>query len=224
MKHLSVLCLGVLIASTVLLSQAFAADGKAVVPPAPVEPIAPFAGQESASVVLAGGCFWCTELAMERVKGVTDVVSGYAGGTEADADYRLVADGKTDHAEAIQITYDPQQITLGEIYRAFFLIHDPTQLNRQGPDVGRQYRSAVFYATDVERQAAESYLILLRESGLYPNKVATTLEPIGDGFFAAEDYHQDYVAKNPRDPYVVRYAYPKVEKLEKELPELVEGE
>jgi peptide-methionine (S)-S-oxide reductase len=190
-----------------------------VVPPEPSKVINPAEGQTEAQIVLGGGCFWCTEFGMEAVKGVVDVVSGYAGGTAEDAKYEFVANHKTDHAEVIRVTYDPSKVTLGEIFQAFFLIHDPTQLNRQGPDVGKQYRSAIFYANDAQKTAAEWYLKRLRESGLYEDDVVTTLEPL-DAFYEAEAYHQDYVVNNPRNPYVVRYAIPKPAKIEKHLPEL----
>ena len=199
-----------------------AADaGETVVPPAPTETINPHAGEPSADIVLAGGCFWCTELAMEQVKGVTDVVSGYAGDVGANAKYSEVSYGRTKHAEVIKVTYDPSKVTLGELFQAFFLIHHPTQANGQGPDIGKQYRPAIFYADDAEKQAAESYLEQLKAGDVYPDEIATKPEPLGDGFFPAEDYHQDYVAKNPNDRYVVTYAYPKVEKLKKYLPELL---
>ncbi len=219
-----IVCIGLAIGLTFMFSHAFAAEGKAVLPPKPTELVDPFAGEDSATVVLAGGCFWCTELAMEQLKGVTDVVSGYAGDTKEQATYELVANGRTDHAEVIQVTYDPRQITLGELYRAFFLVHNPTQLNGQGPDIGRQYRSAVFYASDAEKQAAQTYIAQLNDSDLYDKPIVTTVEPIGDGFFAAEDYHQDYVEKNPENPYVMMYAFPKVEKLKQYLPDLLKSE
>ncbi|MEM1012868.1 MAG: peptide-methionine (S)-S-oxide reductase MsrA [Planctomycetota bacterium] len=221
-SRLFVVAVGAVVAlGAITLTRAAAAP--VVVPPEPTDKIAPAAGQDSAQIVLAGGCFWCTELGMEAVVGVTDVVSGYAGGEAMAAKYDLVAAGRTDHAEVIRVTYDPSQITLGEVFRAFFLIHDPTQLNRQGPDVGKQYRSAIFYADDAQKQAAEAYLTQLRESGLYGDPVVTTLEPLTQ-FHDAEDYHQDFVAKNPTNGYVVRYALPKVEKLKKHLPELAASE
>ncbi len=191
-----------------------------VVPPPPAEEINPAAGETSATIVLAGGCFWCTEVAMEQVRGVTDVVSGYAGGTASNAKYGPVSAGKTKHAECVQVTYDPSQITLGELFQAFFLIHDPTTADGQAPDFGPQYRPAIFYADDAQKTAAEAYLTQVREAGLY-SQVATALEPLGEGFYVAEDYHQDYVVKNPRNAYVVRYALPKVVKLQEHLPELL---
>lgn len=192
------------------------------VPPAPTEAINPDADKESATIVLAGGCFWCTEHVFENVKGVTDVVSGYAGGSAGDADYKKVSAGETDHAEVIQIIYDPSKVTLGDLFRVFFLSHDPTTLDRQGPDWGKQYRSAVFHATDEQKAAAESYIKQLTDAKVFADPIVTKLEPL-DTFHPAEEYHQDYVIKNPSDGYVVRYAMPKIEKLKKSLPDLFTG-
>ncbi len=178
------------------------------------------AGQ--AIAVFAGGCFWCTEAVFERVKGVESVVSGYAGGNDDDANYQLVSAGATDHAEVIQITYDPQAVTYGELLKVFFTVaHDPTQLNRQGPDTGRQYRSAVFYLNDAQKQATAAYIQQLQDAGTFAEPIVTTLEPLTK-FHPAEQYHQDYVRLNPAQPYVVYNALPKVKKLEKQLPEYVE--
>ncbi len=168
-----------------------------------------------ATAVLAGGCFWCTEAVFERLDGVGDVVSGYAGGTKETATYDAVCSGATDHAEAIRITYDPGKITYDELLKVFFTVaHDPTQLNRQGNDVGRQYRSAVFYADEQEKAAAEAVIRKLQEDGTIKGKIVTTLEPLGE-FYLAEKYHQDYARNNPRQPYIQGVAMPKVEKLEK---------
>ena len=193
------------------------------VPPAPREAINPDAAKESATIVLAGGCFWCTEHVFQQVKGVTDVVSGYAGGAKEDAVYKKVSMGETDHAEVIQVTYNPREVTLGDLLRVFFLAHDPTTLNRQGPDWGKQYRSSVFYATDEQKAAAEAYIAQLGEAKVYADPIVTILEPL-DGFYPAEEYHQDYVIRNPSDAYVVRNALPKIEKLKKHLPDLVKSE
>jgi peptide-methionine (S)-S-oxide reductase len=210
----------VALAAATLVARGGAA-AETVVPPTPAEVLAPHAGQPEAKVVLAGGCFWCTELGMEAVRGVSTVVSGYAGGSPDDANYEAVANGRTDHAEAIEVTYDPSQITLGEILQAFFVIHDPTQLNRQTPDVGRQYRTALFYADDAEKQAMRSYLDQLQQA-YGETKVVTTLESLTQ-FHRAEEYHQDFVAKNPNHPYVVRWAYAKPAKLREHLPELAKS-
>jgi methionine-S-sulfoxide reductase len=164
--------------------------------------------------VLAGGCFWCVEAVFERVEGVKKVVSGYAGGKEMSANYREVSRGMTEHAEVVQITYDPQTVKYPELLRIFFATHDPTQLNRQGPDVGKQYRSAIFYANEREKRLAEQYIQQMEQAGTYDEPIVTTLEKL-TGFYPAETYHQDYVKNNPDDPYVQQYVPPKLEKLEK---------
>jgi peptide methionine sulfoxide reductase msrA/msrB len=167
-----------------------------------------------AAVVLAGGCFWCTEAVFERLNGVSDVVSGYAGGTRETANYDVVSTGRTDHAEVIRVTYDPSVITYDELLKVFFTVaHDPTQLNRQGNDIGRQYRSAVFYANEQEKAAAEAMIRKLQEDGAIKGRIVTTLEPLTE-FYQAERYHQDYARNNPNQPYIRGVAQPKVEKLE----------
>ena len=176
---------------------------------------------QTSTAVLAGGCFWCTEAVFEQLDGVTDVVSGYAGGTADSAQYKQVAAGRTDHAEAIQITFDPSRITYGQLLKVFFTVaHDPTQLNRQGPDSGRQYRSAIFYADEQEKQVAESYIQQLEQAKVYTKPIVTTLEPL-DEFYPAETYHQDYVKHNPDQPYVVYNALPKVKKLREHFADQV---
>jgi peptide-methionine (S)-S-oxide reductase len=169
------------------------------------------------SVVLAGGCFWCVEGVFEQLDGVVDVVSGYAGGSADDAVYDAVSMGRTAHAEVVRVRYDPSQINFGTLLRVFFATHDPTQLNRQGPDRGRQYRSAVFVADEQQRAAVESYIKQLDAAKVYSDPVVTTVEPL-TAFHAAEDYHQDFVALNPGHPYIVQQALPKIEKLKKLFP------
>ncbi len=177
--------------------------------------------QKTAKAVFAGGCFWCTEAVCERVRGVKNVVSGYAGGTADTADYRKVSAGSTDHAEVIEVTYDPNVISYGRLLQIFFSVaHDPTQLNRQGPDYGKQYRSAIFYANDEQKMVAEAYMAQLNAAGVFNKKIVTTLEKL-DKFYPAETYHQDYVRNNPNQGYVVVNALPKVEKLKKAYPELM---
>jgi methionine-S-sulfoxide reductase len=168
--------------------------------------------------VFAGGCFWCVEGVFERLAGVSDVESGYAGGSATTASYDAVSSGETDHAEVVRITYDPTQVTYGTLLRIFFATHDPTTLNRQGPDAGRQYRSAVFYADEAQRAAAARYIEQLDAAGAYPRPVVTTLEPL-EAYYPAEDYHQDYVQRNPSNPYIRQNALPKVDKLQKLFPE-----
>ena len=167
------------------------------------------------SVVLGGGCFWCTEAVFVKLDGVISVVSGYAGGSPETADYKAVCSGTTDHAEVIRVRFDSSRITFGQILKVFFAVaHDPTHLNRQGNDIGRQYRSAVFYADDEQRMVAEAYIQQLREARVFEAPIVTTLEPL-EQFFEAEEYHQNFVARNPAQPYVAAIAVPKVKKLEK---------
>ncbi|MBC7784911.1 MAG: peptide-methionine (S)-S-oxide reductase MsrA [Burkholderiales bacterium] len=174
-------------------------------------------GKGTANVVLAGGCFWCTEAVFERVPGVTNVVSGYAGGTKESAEYAAVSAGKTDHAEVIQVTYDPSKISYGQLLRIFFsAAHDPTQLNRQGPDSGRQYRSTIFYAGDEQKSVAEAYIKQLNDAKVFDKPIATTLESLA-AFYPAEAYHQDYAKVHPDDGYLKQNLPQKLEKLAKAL-------
>ena len=176
-----------------------------------------------ASAVLAGGCFWCTEAVFEQLQGVKSVVSGYAGGTPDSANYQAVSAGRTDHAEAIRITYDPTVITYGELLRVFFgVAHDPTQLNRQGPDTGKQYRSTVFYEDEDEQRVARAYIAQLDAAGVFDKPIATTLEPLEE-FHEAEAYHQDYMVQNPGNPYIRVNAQPKVDKVRKQYPDRVKA-
>lgn len=172
------------------------------------------------TAVLAGGCFWGIEGVYEHVLGVRKVVSGYAGGEASTANYDDVSSGRTGHAEAVEITFDPQQVPYGEILRIFFSVaHDPTQLNRQGPDTGTQYRSAIFYADDMQRDVAKAYIEQLKESGLFRRAIVTRIDPL-QRFYPAESYHQDFIAKNPRYPYVVFNDLPKIRNLKQLFPEL----
>ena len=169
--------------------------------------------------VLAGGCFWCTEAVYRQLQGVTDVKSGYTGGTADTADYRTVCSGNTNHAEAIEITYDGSKTSFGQLLKIFFSVaHDPTQLNRQGNDVGRQYRSAIFYADQSQQDVARAYIAQLNASKVFSQPIVTTLEPL-DEFYVAEDYHQDYAARNPNQPYIAYISAPKVNKLRQYFPE-----
>ena len=169
-----------------------------------------------ARAVFGGGCFWCTEAVFESLDGVTSVVSGYAGGNPDMANYKAVCTGRSGHAESIEITYDPSKITYGELMRVFFTLHDPTTLNYQKPDRGTQYRSVIFYQNDEEKSLAEAYIKQLNASGKFDTPIVTSLEPL-KGFFPAENYHQDFVKKNPDHPYVRRWSVPKLKKLEKNL-------
>lgn len=164
------------------------------------------------SIVVAGGCFWCTEAVYRQLDGVLGVTSGYAGDSAATANYEAVCSGRTDHAEVIRIDYDPARISLGRILKVFFsTAHDPTQLDRQGNDRGRQYRSAVFYASEGQKRVAQRYIAALDATKVFRSPIVTTLEPLAE-FFAAEAYHQDYAARNPDQPYIAGVSMPKVEK------------
>lgn len=166
----------------------------------------------SRSIVLAGGCFWCTEAVFELIPGVSDVVAGYSGDTKETANYERVCTGATNHAEAIRITYNPQVVSYGQLLKVFFsLAHDPTTLNRQGNDEGRQYRSAIFYANDDEKRVAEAYIRQLNDAKAFGSPIVTTLEKL-DAFYEAEKYHQDYARENPNQGYIVQAAAPKVQK------------
>ncbi len=174
---------------------------------------APVAAQGKALAVLAGGCFWCVEAVYRELEGVLDVVSGYSGGTAETADYKMVCTGRTDHAEVIQIAYDPKRISFGRLLKIFFSVaHDPTQLDRQGNDVGAQYRSAIFYADDEQKRVAQEYIEQLDALRVFKSPIVTRLEPLRE-FFEAEDYHQNYAALNPHQGYIAAVAMPKVEKL-----------
>lgn len=167
------------------------------------------------TAVLAGGCFWCVEAVFRELHGVISVRSGYAGDTAAKANYRIVCSGSTNHAEAIEIRYDASKTTLGQLLKIHFSVaHDPTTLDRQGNDMGRQYRSAIFYSDDEQKTVAEAYIKQLNEARIFHDPIVTTIEPL-EAFYVAEDYHQDYAARNPNQPYVAYVALPKVEKLRK---------
>ena len=170
--------------------------------------------------VFAGGCFWGVEAVFEHVNGVIDAKSGYSGGAAKTADYETVSEGKSGHAESVQVTFDPAKVSYDQLLEVFFKVaHDPTELNRQGPDTGTQYRSVVFYADDAQKQAALNYIEKLNASGAYDKPIATQVVPL-DKFYEAEAYHQNYLAHNPNDPYIVVNDKPKVEDLKKQFPAL----
>ena len=179
--------------------------------PAHDAPLAEESGK--AMAVLAGGCFWCVEAIYRELNGVLEVVSGYSGGSADDADYKTVCTGTTEHAEVIQIAYDPAQTTFGQLLKVFFAVaHDPTHVNRQGNDRGPQYRSAIFYADDSQREIAEAYIAQIEAVNIFNAPIATRLEPLND-FFEAEAYHQNYAALNPGQGYIQAVSQPKVDKL-----------
>lgn len=204
----------------VKLSELFGGDAGAPAQfPDPAIDVPPDPAGAPRSVVLAGGCFWCTEAVFEKLDGVISVVSGYAGGTADTADYQTVCSGMTDHAEVIRVGYESSRISFGQILKVFFAVaHDPTHVNRQGNDIGRQYLSAVFYADEEQKRVAEAYIRQLTDARVFPAPIATTLEPL-EQFFEAEGYHQDFVTRNPHQPYVAAVALPKVRKLEKAFKE-----
>ena len=181
--------------------------------PFPELDLTPATDPAPASIVLGGGCFWCTEAVFLSLDGVLSVRSGYAGGTASTANYQAVCSGSTDHAEVIEVAYDPSRITLGRILQVFFdVAHDPTQLNRQGHDMGRQYRSAIFYRTLEQRRVAEAYIAQLNRARAFDSPIVTTLEPL-EAFYEAEGYHQNYAARNPGQPYILFSTVPKMAKL-----------
>jgi len=176
-------------------------------------------GTPPATAVLAGGCFWCTEAVYRELDGVLAVTPGYAGGTRETADYETVSTGRTKHAEAIRITYDPARLTYGQLLKVFFSVaHDPTQRNRQGNDVGPQYRSALFPAGEDQRRVAEAYVKQLDDANAFTGPIVTTVE-VDAEFYEAETYHHDYARRNPTQGYVTAVSMPKVRKLEKYFPE-----
>jgi peptide-methionine (S)-S-oxide reductase len=172
------------------------------------------------TAVFAGGCFWGVEAIFEHVKGVKDVVSGYAGGRTDKPSYEDVGSGDTGHADSVQVVYDPSVVTYATLMRVFFSVaHDPTELNRQGPDVGTQYRSAIFYRNETQRKEAESYIAQLTKAKFFKAPIVTELSPLGR-FYAAEDYHQNYMALHPTAPYIVYWDRPKLESFKRGFPEL----
>lgn len=194
--------------------------------PAPVHDIvAPESGYEAGQrekAVFAGGCFWGVQSVFQRVKGVIDTTVGYSGGAAETANYRAVCGEGTGHAEAIEIIYDPARVTYGTLLRIFFsVVHDPTQLNRQGNDIGTSYRSAIFYADDEQREVAEAYIRQLDAAHVFPKPIVTQVAPL-KAFYRGEDYHQDYAMKNPHNPYIQVCDVPKVAALEQQFPELLQ--
>lgn len=192
--------------------------------PAPIHDIvAPESGWEANELhtaVFAGGCFWGSQSVFQRVKGVVKTTVGYAGGHSATAIYRAVTSMDTGHAEAIEIVYNPELVSFGTLLRIFFsVMHDPTQLNRQGADVGTQYRSAIFFIGDAQRETAQAYIDQLDAAHIYPAKIVTELTPLIE-FFPGEDYHQDYALKNPHNPYIQVCDIPKIASLKQQFPNL----
>jgi peptide-methionine (S)-S-oxide reductase len=196
----------------------FAALGAHAAVPDYAGPVSKASTQGEASAVFAGGCFWGVDAVFKHVRGVTNVVSGYSGGSAATAKYMIVGTGATGHAESVKVTYDPSKVDYAELLKVFFSVaHDPTQLNRQGPDVGSQYRSAIFYANGQQKELAERYIAQLDAARAFGKPIVTQVVPL-DKFYPAEDYHQNYLALHPEQPYIVYNDLPKLAELKKEFP------
>jgi peptide-methionine (S)-S-oxide reductase len=206
-------------AFSILACAAIASPERLPIPPAKVDaPRASTAGK--ATAVFAGGCFWGTQAVFERVKGVLHTTAGYSGGSASTATYNQVVTETTGHAESVEVVYDPSQITYGELLRIFFSVaHDPTELNRQGPDVGTSYRSAIFYTNDEQKRIATDYIAQLDAAKVFPKRIVTEVTPL-KGFYRGEDYHQDYALKNPTNPYIKICDLPKISALKQQFPEL----
>ncbi len=201
----------------------FAASALSAASTFPNPPNVPVAPKTSDTVVLAGGCFWGMQLVFDHLKGVTSTTVGYAGGDKRTADYETVSTGTTGHAESIQITFDPSQISFGTLLKVYFSVaHNPTELNYQDNDHGTQYRSSIFYTSEEQKKIAEMYIHELDAAHVYRHSIVTKVVPL-QGFYKAEEYHQNFAAKNPRQGYIVAMDMPKFENLKKQFPELVKG-
>jgi peptide-methionine (S)-S-oxide reductase len=188
-----------------------------IAPPTVDLPLATSPGR--VTVVFAGGCFWGTQAVFERVKGVISTAAGYSGGSARTANYNDVSAEATDHAESVEVVYDPSRLTYGQLLRVFFTIHDPTTLNRQGPDTGTSYRSAIFYANDDQKRIAEAYIAQLDAAHAWKHRIVTQVVPL-KAFYRAEEYHQDYALKNPNNPYIEVCDRPKIATLKADYPDL----
>jgi peptide-methionine (S)-S-oxide reductase len=203
-------------------SPLFGAEAPVIIPPPTVDN--PKAAGAEQTAVLAGGCFWGIQAVYQHVRGVKNVLAGYAGGEKSTAQYEVVSSGRTGHAESVKIVFDPAVISYGQLLQiAFSVAHDPTQLNQQYPDVGTQYRSAIFYADDDQKRIAQAYISQLEQAHVFARPIVTRVDPL-KGFYAAESYHQDYLIHNPTQPYIAMYDLPKVENLKRTFPELYRGQ
>ena len=214
-----IVCAIVILALAVAWNHADAAE-KSVALPDPVidSPLAAKSAKQTA--VVAGGCFWGIQLVFQHVKGVKNATSGYSGGTVASPEYEEVGTGKTGHAESVKITFDPAQVSYGQLLKVFFSVaHDPTQLNRQGPDTGTQYRSAIFYADEEQKRVAEAYIAQLEQAKVFPRPIVTQVVPL-KAFYNAEMYHQNYATLHPENPYIAINDEPKLDHLREQLPTL----
>jgi peptide-methionine (S)-S-oxide reductase len=200
-----------------------AGDNASATLPAPSVDAAISTSKTEQTAVVAGGCFWGIQAVFQHVRGVLNATSGYSGGSANTAEYELVSAGDTGHAESVKITYDPSQISYGQLLRVFFSVaHDPTQLNRQGPDSGTQYRSAIFYSSDEQKRIAEAYVAQLERARVFPRPIVTQVVPL-KAFYPAEAYHQDYATRHPDNPYIVYNDAPKVAHLHQQFPNLYLG-
>jgi len=203
-------------------SPLFGAEAPVIIPPPAVDN--PKAAGPDQTAVLAGGCFWGIQGVYQHVRGVKNVLAGYAGGEKSTAQYEVVSSGRTGHAESVKITFDPAVISYGQLLQiAFSVAHDPTQLNQQYPDVGTQYRSSIFYADEDQKRIAQAYISQLDQAHVFARPVVTRVDPL-KGFYAAESYHQDYLIHNPTQPYIAMYDVPKIENLRRTFPELYRGQ
>jgi peptide-methionine (S)-S-oxide reductase len=208
-------CLGLGLLTTAILSAAGF--------PAPLKDLPAAANHQPQTAVFAGGCFWGVEDVFEHLKGVVSAVSGYAGGSKSTAVYETVGTGQTGHAESVRVTYDPAGISYGTLLQVFFsVVHDPTEVGGQGPDRGNQYRSAIFYATEAQKQVSEAYIRQLNQARIFARPIATRLEPLA-AFYPAEDNHQRFAARNPNYAYVVNFDLPKLKRLRAQFPQLWSG-
>jgi peptide-methionine (S)-S-oxide reductase len=218
MYRLSIRILGTFVMLLVVALASNAGSGGPVPSPAVDEARTAAAGNEK--VVLAGGCFWGIQAVFQHVKGVRSATSGYAGGSVKNPDYEEVSTGRTGHAESVEVVYDPSKVTYGELLHVFFSVaHDPTELNRQGPDEGTQYRSIIFYTNDEQKRITEAYIAQLNQAKVFPRQIVTQVVPL-QAFYHAEDYHQNYATLHPDNPYIVFNDAPKVANLKKEFPDL----
>jgi peptide-methionine (S)-S-oxide reductase len=210
----------VILGFTISLAACMASGAPQTPIPPPKADLLLSSAQGKQMAVFAGGCFWGTQAVFERIKGVVKTTAGYAGGSPATATYDQVTTETTGHAESVEVVYDPSKITYGQLLRVFFSVaHDPTQLNRQGPDVGTSYRSAIFYLNDDQRRIATVYIAQLERAKVFPGRIVTQVTPL-KGFYRAEDYHQDYALHNPDNPYIQVCDRPKIDMLKKQFPEL----
>jgi peptide-methionine (S)-S-oxide reductase len=212
----------VAVGALLLRAPSFGAEAPVIIAPPAIDN--PKSAGPLQTAVLSGGCFWGVQGVYEHVRGVKNVLAGYAGGERATAQYETVSSGSTGHAESVKISFDPAMISYGQILQiAFSVVHDPTQLNRQGPDSGTQYRSAIFYADDTQKRIAEAYIRQLDQAHAFARPIVTRVDPL-KGFYPAEDYHQDYLIHNPTQPYIAINDLPKIENFRRTFPELYSGQ